>query len=1119
MAGEVRMENGTHIGVRNNHDRDPWMNGVGVGAGHAEKGKGVAEPQTIKMELEDVPDELEHITTDIIPINMFLTRLAQFSHSTLQDQILALASKPLPQNLPNGSANYQSAATEDTSPESLEKKTMLLNFLQSLHTKWVKALVIIEWSKRAEDVGKLIDVRTHLAQKLELYTSSFWALMQLNQELLWAKVPSPDLKTALEVLTNAEVSWMPELGYITPPPLTVEEKVAWVDHINTLLTARLSLRECERIPEPFTNYEVDSGRVTFTVPGEFEVDLTIWDEDFESQFFFLNFRFLFKPAPQAFSPGAQYHLDQRVNGKLAAEGLAGCYNWLHELTLTAKIGEFARQARRLSTEKWAGGVKIERLDRSLSIQYWVHRPHSKGTKSWILLGINSGGKDYDGSRDPLRPSHLTLRWFRDSQEVKDCDVVFDTDNISTEDLLTRIVARHVEHLLSSIYFRLARKPLFSQKHARLSLQVSDDSPRDSALTVQLLGDDSISVHIDQYTGAFSILPRSPIALNTQKMLNSFPNAIEQAPYALERLRWDHTRKNVQRRARSLGWMVTRPLITSQDELKGIVSSHSREAFQVLWLCKKGWPRQWFVLMSMSLGGDGLWLVETTEQVKSEQVKMPTPVRVRMFTKLPMSSDQLRLSDKFFENLAIFASGMISQITDLRELHSKRIAHATRESLNYGLPAQIKMPTINVRLSELCLRRTGPRSLCWAQDYVPIVFKGLQSSSEVMELPTEPGQEQDTTSVKVDAEAKITVKNQARFQFLKGNIDHDVLYNPKLGQFTLRLRSEMGLPLVNLLSTRIHALERLIDLVEAIRRAGDCVSPESVTLREVTFTYGTKLPQGAPDTTDAPKQWRVRLELGGERGVRVILEQGNPHLQVIDFIQKMANSSNLEQLPAWLFNTLPLYRALEKLKDGWEYFDPLKCCVVHNKGPNWATIRYKLPGPQPRIVNLDIKPHTRKGKLMWHISRAETDQNFKNENDEFNRVLKQRVWTAKGEDGYTGLVTSAAASLDSSIENVIAHIDDAIRSLPVKTLPLQQDQQAVPASAGNQQVPQQPGRFPQQQGQQQQKAQQQVVQHRPQQQQQQQQQIGVPQANMGQQQQQAQGAQQHPGQAAVAAVRP
>lgn len=184
---------------------------------------------------EDLPDELQHITTDIMPLSQLLSRLAQFSHAKLQQLILDLASKPLPElnssgkgntmgggvngsliNGANGSAksgvNGPSPALEDTSPESLEKKTMILNFIQDLHSRWVKALVIAEWARNADDVSKLIDIRSHLVEKLELYTKAFWDMVNVKHEMSFAKVPSPDLKTALEVLSTGAVHWMPDVS-------------------------------------------------------------------------------------------------------------------------------------------------------------------------------------------------------------------------------------------------------------------------------------------------------------------------------------------------------------------------------------------------------------------------------------------------------------------------------------------------------------------------------------------------------------------------------------------------------------------------------------------------------------------------------------------------------------------------------------------------------------------------------------------------------------------------------------------------------------------------------------------------------------------------------------------
>lgn len=163
--------------------------------------------------MEEPPDDIPHITTDMMPLSLLLTRLAQFSHASLQDHIAELASKPLPQNAPNGNASHHATGAEDTSPESLEKKAKFLNFIQELHSKWVKALVITEWSKKAGEVGKLIDLRSHLASELEVFNTTFRDLVKMNRDMHWAKVPSPDLKTALEVLAHGKVSWLPDVGW------------------------------------------------------------------------------------------------------------------------------------------------------------------------------------------------------------------------------------------------------------------------------------------------------------------------------------------------------------------------------------------------------------------------------------------------------------------------------------------------------------------------------------------------------------------------------------------------------------------------------------------------------------------------------------------------------------------------------------------------------------------------------------------------------------------------------------------------------------------------------------------------------------------------------------------
>ncbi len=118
-----------------------------------------------------------------------------------------------------------------------------------------------------------------------------------------------------------------------------------------MLSVRLTLDEYDKIPFQFRDYSISSGRVTFKVEGEFEVDLTIADEDFEKQFWFIDFRFLFQPAPAELSDRVRQFIEKKVNDALATDGLAGCYRFLHEFVLTHKISEFYRQALDLESQQ------------------------------------------------------------------------------------------------------------------------------------------------------------------------------------------------------------------------------------------------------------------------------------------------------------------------------------------------------------------------------------------------------------------------------------------------------------------------------------------------------------------------------------------------------------------------------------------------------------------------------------------------------------------------------------------------------------------------------------------------------------------------------------------------
>jgi mediator of RNA polymerase II transcription subunit 14 len=218
MPAVVTMESGGQGGAQSDHGQNPKANGVnGAGTQAPAKDAAAAPTQVGDRPLElrpsrmnDLPDEIVHITEGFVPLSLLLTRLAQTTHNSLQDKIVELAKMPTPVGAVNGNSTHP--AGDDASNENLRKKSALLNFAQEMHAKWVKALVIAEWSRKSEMVSKLIDLKWHIDQQRILYDTMLDQIVHVKRDLTYARVPSPDLKTALQVLSTGSAPWMPDVS-------------------------------------------------------------------------------------------------------------------------------------------------------------------------------------------------------------------------------------------------------------------------------------------------------------------------------------------------------------------------------------------------------------------------------------------------------------------------------------------------------------------------------------------------------------------------------------------------------------------------------------------------------------------------------------------------------------------------------------------------------------------------------------------------------------------------------------------------------------------------------------------------------------------------------------------
>ncbi|OAQ91571.1 mediator-RNA polymerase II transcription subunit 14 [Purpureocillium lilacinum] len=1078
------MEPAGQNGMRTDHDRDLVINGVNgaSAAGHEQvapdKGKapatashhdavnggdsvGAAAPSGDQLSrMNDLPDEIVHITQGFVPLSLLLTRLAQVSHNSLQEKVAELAKMPIPGAAVNGNATYNSSGPDDNSNENLRKKASLASFAQDMHGKWLKALVIAEWSRKAGAVSKLIDLKFHIDQQRILYDATLDNVVNLKRDLTFARMPSPDLKTALQVLSTGSAPWIPDLGYLDPPPMTPTEEFKWFNDLNTLLSLRLNLEDYDKIPYAFRNYEIGSGRVTFKVDGEFEVDLTIADEDFDKQFWFIDFRYAFTPSASSLSDSLRSYLEGCVNDALSKDGLVGCYNFLHEFVLTCKINELKRQALLLSRGSWTGTLAVEPLNRSLAIQYWTPRTAITGTKSWVLIAINSG-RQADGKPDPKSSSFLSAKWYRDSKEVKDVEIDLNVQHLSAESLLSNIVGRHIQSILTNTHDKLLSAARYKNRQASMVLDVSTSDPAASYLATQIGENNRACLLVEPTTGAFAVKPHSKFTVQYEHQLNTGKNPAEDGVACLENARCAIMEDDISRRGSSMGWFTRKAPLTI-EEIKS--ATKLREWTRAIWLQKDGWGASWFVGVFLGLGGDEWWLLEANRDETNRPVKFKA--------KLALDKGYPDRGEEFWNNLALFATGIMTQSIDMRELLRHRIKNKSSAGAEVSLPHQVRIPCVKISLSALfpamvsdtyqarsrsnssgsdsgvkdaalshLMQKYAGAALeskqAWAEDMVTINFKGIQS----MRRPGEETKEGDTpTGVLVcESEAVIRVRRPSQLAALRNLMNRDVSYNVPRGEFSLRLRRPVGGPLLDTLKTRIKSIDRFINFFEALEKASGVITREAITLKFVAFSY-SELPSTPPASgedgqddapTTPPRRWRVGLDLSKD-DIDIRIEDGNPHLRVVDLMRKLVNTDGgIGALMAWLPASLPALRAIDDMQSQWDSLTAEKRgrVEVSMKSIAWMSIAYTLPSPDSggkdaqKRVTLEVRLKPKQGEAWWHVWRSDPGTKA-SPDDEFTKALKP-VWASRGQ-GWLGLTTGAAGKPSGGVVGMLSAVDEAIR---------------------------------------------------------------------------------------------
>lgn len=667
------------------------------------------------------------------------------------------------------------------------------------------------------------------------------------------------------------------------------------------------------------------------------MELSIADEDLQSQLYFIDFRFAFSPAP-AEIPGGRIRdeIEGRTNNALRREGLSGCYDFLHDLVLTHKLSMLRNQAYEMARGLWSQHLKVEAVHRSLVVQYWLNRP---GGKNWIEIGIRRRRIQSPPQRSANQDSpHIALRWFRSGKEITTVQFNLGLGELSLQKILKQVIAMHTNSIFEQVATKLREGLVYSNKVLKLRHVASVSEPLDATLFVQLTTSKVVKIVQEPVTGRFALQSSFLLHSQVEKDLNILADPASEIPGRLTTLRALVSLEEVETRAQSDRWETLKSLNPGQEIIGRLFP---RDVLRTRFFRRKDWNRSWVLAFTTGPMRDSWWVVELGEK-KAEveiggQAGTPTSrvgINYKAAYRIPMTGFKSLVMEPSYSTLAQVervAVGMISQYIDSHQLSVRKIPHKlVLVSVNSPQP---RSAVLHLRLTHnrapAMLQRDTPVSLPWANEIVTVTFQGIDPAT-------------NSAIHTVAARLQTPIPN---IRSLTSKIDYSIAFHPTSGEFAFRILTPVGESTIPLLLQRLSSIEHLIQFLAIIKHHD--LSCSAVSLTHLEFVYASN-----------PSNLKATIYFSSDLPTRISLDTANPHLRIQDSLTSLLRSPNgLHLVIKLLRATLPLLRAFSAMETA-HASDGLS---ILPRSAVWFQVRYENP-----MGRIDLRLRKRRDGLMWFV---------------------------------------------------------------------------------------------------------------------------------------------------------
>jgi mediator of RNA polymerase II transcription subunit 14 len=887
---------------------------------------------TSATQMDQLPPEIQHLAAQYHPLSTLLSRTSQECFNMLSEKLTAMADMPVaPQPsgpLTNGVGVHATTnGAGNTSKNNVEKKRLLMKFAEDQRAKFIKLLVISQWARRAPEIVKIIDLKAWADMQIAELDAVVSDIGVMRLAMGNARQPNPDIKTALEILSTGKASWMPDMGFLPPTPLTAQKALKLLRHINTMLSIRLNLHES--LPRHLRNWKVHSGRATFSSPSEFELDVTTHSEDTSVPWIFADLRFRFSPAPEFPVEGRfQFMISHKLNNILSTHGLSDCFEFLHNFVLTHKILVLGTQARRLLAGDWAESIKIEPVRRSLVVQYWLDRP---GKKNWIEIAIASGkSRTRKVSWKGPEFSRLVVRWFRDGTEVKDAPLNFDWEDLSLERMLRKVISLHIGHIFTTTRAQ-ATSHATARRGLNYAMKLSKDEPSECSLTVSLgSSNSSTTLRIDPITGRFALRPCNAFSVAVENGINSLKEPLKDINLRLSAFLSSSMQEIVSRHAHQLGWKLAKHTM----RFEAVKEALKIEVIRFSLFHPQGWPSRWALAPVIDVSGQSWWVVELS----------PGGTAILWAEKLTIRSDATTRSG--MASIGRVAGAWVSLKTATRVLNNRGIPYKVDRTvaprLSQGLASSQTIMlgwVLSIQAAPL-LEKFERNQDNWTRSALEVTYHGLESHKG---------------RVRHIVKGKLVQTADLELHKLMPTSPTKEFYFAEDGQFSFLLETAFGEAIVDPLAARVRELHRLHSFYAVLRKRHMVVTSSS--LEQVTFKYSASC--------------KATVEFSNDGSIDLKLEPGNPHNRIRTLLTAMLNQNKttlleptsvdtyLDKLTGILLLTLPTLRGFDNIER--ESSGDVTNPAIHPRTVGTYRMTYGNP-----VCSFDIRFRGKDDIMFWLV---------------------------------------------------------------------------------------------------------------------------------------------------------